>query len=177
MHGCAIAAPYDTYALAMILSAAMTLDLFSVLFGGAVALLPIFAHLLGAGPQGLGVLRAAPAAGSLVTGIIVAHRRPMQRTGAALFAAVAANDFEVIQLGYNPSSTPAGLAGLTVNPGTVTGGKPATGTVSLTAAAPASGLAVSLSSSSASAVVPTATRREPRAFAASIFADSASSTS
>ena len=46
-----------------ILLAAMTLDLFSVLFGGAVALLPIFAHLLGAGPQGLGILRAAPAAG------------------------------------------------------------------------------------------------------------------
>lgn len=72
-----------------ILLAAMTLDLFSVLFGGAVALLPIFAHLLGAGPQGLGVLRAAPAAGSLVTGLIVAHRRPMQHTGAALFASVA----------------------------------------------------------------------------------------
>jgi MFS family permease len=72
-----------------ILLAAMTLDLFSVLFGGAVALLPIFAHLLGAGPQGLGVLRAAPAAGSLVTGIIVAHRPPMRHTGTALFAAVA----------------------------------------------------------------------------------------
>ena len=72
-----------------ILLAAMTLDLFSVLFGGAVALLPIFAHMLGAGPQGLGVLRAAPAAGSLITGIIVAHRPPMKRTGAALFASVA----------------------------------------------------------------------------------------
>ena len=72
-----------------ILLAAMTLDLFSVLFGGAVALLPIFAHLLGAGPQGLGVLRAAPAAGSLVTGIILAHRPPMRRTGRALFASVA----------------------------------------------------------------------------------------
>jgi MFS family permease len=72
-----------------VLLGAMTLDLFSVLFGGAVALLPIFAHLLGAGPQGLGVLRAAPAAGSLVTSIIVAHRPPMRRTGSALFAAVA----------------------------------------------------------------------------------------
>jgi MFS family permease len=72
-----------------VLLAAMTLDLFSVLFGGAVALLPIFAHLLGAGPQGLGVLRAAPAAGSLITGIIVAHRPPMRRTGRALFASVA----------------------------------------------------------------------------------------
>lgn len=72
-----------------VLLAAMTLDLFSVLFGGAVALLPIFAHLLGAGPQGLGVLRAAPAAGSLIAGIIVAHRPPMRRTGRTLFVAVA----------------------------------------------------------------------------------------
>lgn len=72
-----------------VLLAAMTLDLFSVLFGGAVALLPIFARILGAGPQGLGLLRAAPAAGSLVTGIIVAHRPPMKRSGPALFAAVA----------------------------------------------------------------------------------------
>ena len=72
-----------------VLLAAMTLDLLSVLFGGAVALLPIFARLLGAGPQGLGLLRAAPAAGSLVTGIIVAHRPPMKRSGPALFAAVA----------------------------------------------------------------------------------------
>ncbi|HEX9160305.1 MAG TPA: MFS transporter, partial [Thermoanaerobaculia bacterium] len=71
-----------------VLLAAMTLDLFSVLFGGAVALLPIFARLLGAGPQGLGLLRAAPAAGSLVTGVFVAHRPPMKRAGPALFAAV-----------------------------------------------------------------------------------------
>lgn len=72
-----------------VLLAAMTLDLFSVLFGGAVALLPIFAHLLGTGPQGLGALRAAPAAGSLITGVILAHRRPMKRAGAVLFASVA----------------------------------------------------------------------------------------
>ncbi len=71
------------------LLAAMTLDLFSVLFGGAVALLPIFAQLLGAGPQGLGLLRAAPAVGSLVTGMFVAHRPPMKRAGPALFIAVA----------------------------------------------------------------------------------------
>jgi len=69
--------------------AAMTLDLFSVLFGGAAALLPIFAQLLHSGPQGLGVLRAAPAIGSLVTGMIVAHRPPMKRAGIALFVSVA----------------------------------------------------------------------------------------
>ncbi len=71
-----------------VLLAAMSLDLFSVLFGGAAALLPIFARLLGAGPEGLGVLRAAPAIGSFVTSIVVAHRPPMKRTGAALFASV-----------------------------------------------------------------------------------------
>jgi MFS family permease len=72
-----------------VILAAMSLDLFSVLFGGATALLPIFAKLLQAGPQGLGVLRAAPAVGSLVTGMIIAHRPPMKRAGASLFACVA----------------------------------------------------------------------------------------
>jgi MFS family permease len=70
------------------LLAAMTLDLFAVLFGGAVALLPAFAKLLGAGPVGFGLLRAAPAAGSILTGIVIAHRAPMRRAGAALFASV-----------------------------------------------------------------------------------------
>ncbi len=72
-----------------VILAAMTLDLFSVLFGGAAALLPIFARLLRAGPEGLGILRAAPAVGSLITGLFLAHRRPMRRTGLALFVAVA----------------------------------------------------------------------------------------
>jgi MFS family permease len=69
--------------------AAMTLDLFSVLFGGATALLPIFAKLLRVGPEGLGVLRAAPAAGSVVMSLWLAHRPPMRRAGPALFACVA----------------------------------------------------------------------------------------
>lgn len=69
---------------------AMTLDLFAVLFGGAVALLPAFATLLAVGPEGLGLLRAAPAIGSIVTGIVIAHRPPMKRAGFDLFACVAA---------------------------------------------------------------------------------------
>jgi MFS family permease len=81
-----------------VLLAAMSLDLFSVLFGGATALLPIFAAMLHVGPQGLGVLRAAPAAGSLVTGIIVAHRPPMKRNGSALLAAVAV--FGLCMIGF-----------------------------------------------------------------------------
>jgi len=72
-----------------VLLAAMTLDLFAVLFGGAVALLPPFAKLLGSGPEGLGVLRAAPAVGSICTGIVVAHRPPMKNAGRSLFVAVA----------------------------------------------------------------------------------------
>jgi MFS family permease len=68
---------------------AMTLDLFAVLFGGAVALLPAFAKLLEVGPEGLGVLRSAPAAGSILTGLVIAHRPPMKRAGRALFASVA----------------------------------------------------------------------------------------
>jgi MFS family permease len=71
-----------------VLLPAMTLDLFSVLFGGATALLPIFAERMHAGPQGLGLLRAAPAVGSIVVGLVVAHRAPMRRAGRALFACV-----------------------------------------------------------------------------------------
>jgi MFS family permease len=68
---------------------AMSLDLFSVLFGGATALLPIFAKLLSAGPQGLGLLRAAPAVGSLMVGLFLAHRPPFRRAGITLLASVA----------------------------------------------------------------------------------------
>lgn len=84
-----------------VLLGAMTLDLFSVLFGGATALLPIFARMLHVGPQGLGVLRAAPAAGSLLTGVIVAHRPPMRRNGVVLFAAVATFGVCIIAFGLS----------------------------------------------------------------------------
>ena len=73
-----------------VLLGAMTLDLFSVLFGGAVALLPIFAaDILHAGPWGLGVLRAAPAVGAVAMSLWLAWRPPMQRAGRALLFAVA----------------------------------------------------------------------------------------
>jgi MFS family permease len=73
-----------------LLLAAMTLDLFAVLFGGAVALLPAFATLLDAGPEGLGVLRAAPAAGAIIIGFVITHRPPMRRAGPAMLLSVAA---------------------------------------------------------------------------------------
>lgn len=73
-----------------LLLAAITLDLFAVLLGGATALLPIYAtDILDVGAVGLGWLRAAPALGALVVAIRLAHRPPLRRPGAALLAAVA----------------------------------------------------------------------------------------
>ena len=61
-----------------VLLGAITLDLFAVLFGGAVALLPVFARsVLHTGPVGLGLLRSAPAVGALVAGVLLT-RRPLQ---------------------------------------------------------------------------------------------------
>lgn len=69
---------------------AQLLDLFSVLFGGAPALLPIFSsEILHVGPQGLGILRAAPAAGAVVISALLLHRR-MRKAGPMLFICVAA---------------------------------------------------------------------------------------
>ncbi|HEY0036563.1 MAG TPA: MFS transporter, partial [Longimicrobium sp.] len=68
---------------------AQILDLFSVLFGGAPALLPIFAaEILRVGPQGLGVLRAAPAAGAVAMSLVLAHRK-LRRAGPTLLLCVA----------------------------------------------------------------------------------------
>ena len=69
---------------------AISLDLFAVLLGGATALLPIYARdILHVGPTGLGVLRAAPAAGALVTSLWLAHRPLGRRVGRTMFVAVA----------------------------------------------------------------------------------------
>jgi MFS family permease len=74
-----------------VLLGAMSLDLFAVLFGGAPALLPIFAaDILHVGPQGLGLLRAAPAVGSVAMALVLAHRPPIQRAGRSLLLSVAA---------------------------------------------------------------------------------------
>jgi len=70
--------------------AAQALDMFSVLFGGAVALLPAFIkEILHYGPEALGLLRAAPAAGAVLIGVYLA-RHPLQRhAGRVLLVAVA----------------------------------------------------------------------------------------
>ena len=70
---------------------AIMLDLFAVLLGGAMALLPIFARdVLQTGPWGLGVLRAAPGAGALIVSILLTRFSPDRRVGHVVFAAVAA---------------------------------------------------------------------------------------
>ena len=72
-----------------VLLGALTLDLFSVFFGGAVALLPIFAaEILKVGPTGLGVLRAAPAIGAVATSIVLARRKDWAHTGHVLLWSV-----------------------------------------------------------------------------------------
>jgi MFS family permease len=68
---------------------AISLDLFAVLLGGVTALLPVYARdILHVGPQGFGILRAAPAAGAIVTGLVLAVRPLRSRVGLKMFAAV-----------------------------------------------------------------------------------------
>jgi MFS family permease len=69
---------------------AISLDLFAVLFGGAVALLPVFARsILHTGPEGLGVLRSAPAVGALVAGFMLVRRPLGRNAGRTLLVVVA----------------------------------------------------------------------------------------
>ncbi|MGE3268469.1 MAG: MFS transporter [Chloroflexota bacterium] len=70
--------------------AAITLDLFGVMLGGAVALLPIFAKdILQIGPEGLGMLRAAPALGALLAALMVTRLPPWKKPGVVLLWMVA----------------------------------------------------------------------------------------
>ena len=73
-----------------VLLGSMALDLFAVLFGGAIAILPIFASdILHVGPVGLGLLNAAPNAGALVTMLIATRHPPLRHAGRNLLVAVA----------------------------------------------------------------------------------------
>jgi len=83
---------------------AFTLDMFAVLFGGAVAMLPVFASdILHVGPQGLGVLRACPAVGATLMAFILMFRPPMRRTGRTLFIAV--TGFGLCMIGFGLSKS------------------------------------------------------------------------
>ncbi len=73
-----------------IILSAISLDLFAVLFGGAVALLPIFAdEILMVGKEGLGILRSAPSVGALLMAVYITHHPIMKNTGKILLYCVA----------------------------------------------------------------------------------------
>ena len=81
---------------------AITLDMFAVLLGGAVALLPVYAReILMTGPKGLGMLRAAPGIGAAITAIVIAHYPLKRRAGAAMLCCVAAFGASTIVFGLS----------------------------------------------------------------------------
>ncbi|HEY8104334.1 MAG TPA: MFS transporter [Gaiellaceae bacterium] len=98
-----------------VLLGAISLDLVAVLFGGAVALLPLFARdVLEVGPVGLGVLRSAPAVGALLAGIMLT-RRPLQgMAGRKLLVVVAVFGGCMVVFGLS-HSFPLSFAALAVS--------------------------------------------------------------
>jgi predicted MFS family arabinose efflux permease len=83
---------------------AITLDLFAVLFGGAVALLPIFAKdILQVGPAGLGYLRAAPGIGALSMAVLTTRIKPWAHPGRVLLWVVAGFGLATIGFGLSRS--------------------------------------------------------------------------
>jgi MFS family permease len=84
--------------------AAITLDLFAVLFGGAIALLPIYAKdILQVGPAGLGWLRAAPGLGAMTMALITTRLQPWMHPGRVLLAAVVGFGLATIGFGVSRS--------------------------------------------------------------------------
>ncbi len=83
---------------------AISLDLFAVLFGGATALLPIFAKdILHVGPWGLGLLRSAPAVGALLMSVVLTRWPVRRRTGHVLLGAVAVFGAATLVFGLSTS--------------------------------------------------------------------------
>lgn len=82
----------------------ITLDMFAVLFGGATALLPVFAKdVLFVDATGLGILRAAPSIGALLMAAYLSRRAPFQRAGVTLLVAVAGFGLATIVFGLSTS--------------------------------------------------------------------------
>jgi MFS family permease len=81
---------------------AITLDMFAVLFGGAVALLPIFASdILKVGPEGLGLLRAAPSVGAALMAAVLAYYPPKEYAGKILLWCVAGFGISMLCFGIS----------------------------------------------------------------------------
>ena len=92
----------------------ISLDLVAVLLGGATALLPIYARdILGTGPWGLGLLRAAPAIGALVSSVVLARRPVQHSAGPIFFGAVLVFGVATIVFGVSTNLL-VSLAALTV---------------------------------------------------------------
>jgi len=96
---------------------AVSLDLFAVLLGGATALLPMFAKdILHVGPWGLGLLRAAPAAGALLTSVVLTRWPLERRVGRVMLLAVAVYGACMLVFGVS-TSLALSLAALAVSGG------------------------------------------------------------
>jgi MFS family permease len=90
---------------------AISLDLFAVLLGGAVALLPVYAReILHTGPWGLGLLRTAPGVGAAMMAVLLAHRPLRGRSGPTLLCSVAGFGIFTIIFGLSRSLTVSLLA-------------------------------------------------------------------
>jgi len=84
----------------------ISLDLFAVLLGGAVALLPVYAReILHAGPWGLGLLRSAPGVGAAIMAILIAHRPLKGKAGPTMLWCVAGFGVSTIIFGLSRSLT------------------------------------------------------------------------
>ena len=87
-----------------IILGAISLDMFAVLFGGAVALLPIFAsEILKVGPQGLSMLRAAPALGAVLMAMYITHNPIQRQAGKVMLLSVAGFGASMIGFGLSTS--------------------------------------------------------------------------
>ncbi|MDD5408624.1 MAG: MFS transporter [Candidatus Omnitrophica bacterium] len=82
--------------------AAMALDLFSVFFGGAIILLPIYANdILHVGAKGLGLLNAAPSLGALIITLIATRHPPIEKAGRNLLLAIAGFGISIIIFAFS----------------------------------------------------------------------------
>src|SRR6202023_1529952 len=89
-----------------IILGSISLDMFAVLLGGAVALLPVYAReILHTGPWGLGLLRTAPGVGAAVMAVLLAHRPLRGRSGPTLLWSVAGFGIFTIVFGVSRSLT------------------------------------------------------------------------
>jgi MFS family permease len=87
---------------ARVVLAAMTLDMFGVLLGGATAMMPIYAKdILHVGARGLGWLMAAPSIGAFSTAMIQAHRGPLRKAGRTLLFAVTGFGLVTVIFGFS----------------------------------------------------------------------------